>query len=65
MNININFDTEMLRVAVIAFFVGIITQMVIDYASTPTVEETAQWKVEQEVEMQMMIEMAKIYRDRN
>ena len=65
MNININFDTEMLRVAVIAFFVGIITQMVIDYASTPTVEETAQWKAEQEVEMQMMIEMAKIYRDRN
>ena len=65
MNINIDVDTGMLRIVVIAFFFGIITQMVIDYASTPTVEETAQWKAEQEVEMQMMIEMAKIYRDRN
>ena len=65
MYININIDTQILRVAVIAFVVGVFTCMVIDYASTPTVEETAQWKAEQEVEMQMMIEMAKIYQQRN
>lgn len=51
MEFQIKISRDNLYIAAIMFMVGAFTYSMLDYFGTPSVEETAAWKAQQEVDM--------------